>query len=1549
MSPQEQLFEHSNDGFLLVDVEGRIVEANARAMALYGFAKTDLGKLRTTALHGLDCPETSGLHDSRRDGIFVFETEHVREDGSGVDLEIRCRSVELYGQPFGAWVIRDITEHKRERARLGFFNRALKLLGGVGEAVADLRDRQALFDAVCRVATEAGGFPLAWIGVVGKDGVTIEVVASSGPAVAYLDGLRLVVSDEPQGQGPTGVALRTGRVDVSRDFESDPRLGPWRARARFHGLACSSSFPLRVGARVVGALTLYAGEREFFGSEEVGVLTRATELLAFAVGAIARDQRASLTEAELGRREQIFTAVVSNAPDGVVLYDHETGLFTEFNDAACQGLGYSREEFTRLRLVDVHEASDASRIDARVRHGLEHGSLRFEARHVTKSGELRDVLVTSRTLHFDGKDYFTAIWHDITERKATEQQLRKLSAVVEQSPSSVLITDLAGKIEYVNDAFVTNTGFTREEVIGQEPRVFDSEKTRGDAYQAMTEALARGERWQGEWITRKKDGTEAIELAVVGLLRAEEGVCGYVGVREDITARKRAEEALLVRAEQHRAILRTAMDGFWVVDPEGLLLEVNDAYCRMSGYSAEELVTMRIADLLAPDAASNVAARMRQIRAHGEYRFETRHRRKDGSVFDVEISSQHSTAGGGAFVAFLRDVSARKQQEALLRKLSLAVEQSPESIVMTDLEARIEYVNEAFVEATGYRREEVLGKNPRVLKSGSTPPSTYAEMWATLTRGEIWRGELQNRRKNGTEYLEHAIILPIRQPDGKVTNYVAVKSDRTRERGMSLELEAHREHLEALVERRTAELAAASQAKSAFLANMSHEIRTPMNAIIGMTHLLRRETSDARDAERLDKIAGAAKHLLGIINDILDFSKIEAGRMTLEPAVFSIDQVVDHVSAMLADMVDAKGLDLVVDVADVPPSLYGDGMRLGQILLNFASNGVKFTERGSVVVSGRVVAAEHDKARIRFEVRDTGIGLTRDQAASLFERFQQADVSLTRRYGGTGLGLAISRRLAHLMGGEVGVESECGAGSVFWFEASFGVRAEHVRPALALGARALVVDPGRSSAEALARILRAASVRVDVVSSTVDAEVMLARADSKGVPYELALFRPPPADGDGREVGLRLAGLHLGKPPCLVLLGRASAAAARHPAEAGFAGFAAVPCSPTNLLTALAYILHADDSLGNTLAGFVSTAEVALRPGARVLLAEDNLLNQEVALAVLRDVGLIVDIVGDGQAAVDAVAARSYDLVLMDLQMPVMDGLEATRQIRALPDRRDLPILAMTANAFDEDRSACLAAGMNDHISKPVDPEVLYRTIERWLPAGRRPTMAPTTSRHPLTPRPAAQADMVLRLAQLEEVGGLDVRAGLRAVRGDGVLYVRLLREFIGRHGGDGARLEALLASAARATDVRDEATRVAHGLKGVAATLGLRVIREQAMAVERVLRDGGPEGEVRAGVRALSGTLTEASAELSRRLGAEETQGGPVSVNRALLRAQLGALRVLVVGDDAASGDHYRTIQPAVLAVYGSAAGELTQQLADFNFAGAVATLDRLLAGDPS
>jgi len=630
----------------------------------------------------------------------------------------------------------------------------------------------------------------------------------------------------------------------------------------------------------------------------------------------------------------------------------------------------------------------------------------------------------------------------------------------------------------------------------------------------------------------------------------------------------------------------------------------------------------------------------------------------------------------------------------------------------------------------------------------------------------------------------------------------------------------------------------ATRSKSLFLANMSHEIRTPMNAIIGMSHLALKTGLTPRQHDYVQKIQRAGQHLLGIINDILDFSKIEADKLQVEHQPFELDQLLENLATLIGDKVNAKGLELVFDVApDVPASLVGDSLRLGQILINYANNAVKFTERGEVAVTVRVQGASADPRRVllHFAVRDTGIGLTDEQMRQLFQSFQQADASTTRKYGGTGLGLAISKKLAQLMGGEVGVESAVGKGATFWFTARLEIGAGE-RPSLLpspdlRGRRLMVVDDNDSARKVIAEQLRSMRFEVSTASSGAEAIALLRDAAAAGAPVEAVLldWQMPGMSGVDTAAGIRA--LALEPPPRMMMVTAYGREEVQQQARAaGIDDLLIKPVNASVLFNTLIRLLGgvANDSLLPRVAAVGTLDALATIHGARVLLAEDNELNQQVAAELLADAGMVVDIANNGREAVAMAQRAPYDIVLMDMQMPEMDGVEATRALRAIASLDALPVVAMTANAMQADRDLCTQAGMVDFVTKPIEPDELWRALLRWIPARHAAQQEIATI---AGASPGAEGGAPAPDDFPQAIPGLDMVAGLRRVLGKQPRYLAMLRGFVANQGDAAGRIDALIAAGDRAG-----AERGAHTLKGLAGNIGAGAVQFLAGELEQAL-----------------------------------------------------------------------------------------------------------------
>lgn len=779
--------------------------------------------------------------------------------------------------------------------------------------------------------------------------------------------------------------------------------------------------------------------------------------------------------------------------------------------------------------------------------------------------------------------FFSQQLRDVRAAQAVALGESRLRKVLDCAADAMLVLSADARLIYVNEQICRLLGYSKEEMLSMSRADIVAPEDAQRAHEQFAELLVTGNLRTGRTLITKDGRRVATELNAV---TSPDGQ--VVATLRDIRERQRADEELRLKA----LLLDCVSDSIFVTDLEHRITYLNEASWKSLGYTHDELMAMSVGDLDTPQYAALIAERMATIMDGRASVFESAHRCKDGRVMPVEVSARVARINDKDFViATVRDISARKQAEEQIRELSQAVEQSPENIVITDLDTKITYVNQTFLATTGYAWEEVIGQNPRMLQSGRTPAANYVALWEALKAGRAWSGELCNRRKDGSEYAEFAIISPIRDAGGEITHYVAVKEDVTEKKRMGDELERYHQHLQELVATRTQELTLATQAaeaanlaKSTFLATMSHEIRTPMNGVLGMARLLRRTPLSGQQSAFLDNIEASGEHLLAIINDILDLSKIEAGKIQLDTSDFVLAELMQQaVDLVQADAV-AKGLRLHIETTHAPQHLHGDMGRLRQAVVNYLGNAIKFTDQGTVSFGCRVLAQSENDCLLHFSVSDTGIGLAEEQRSTVFQPFEQADGTITRRFGGTGLGLAITKQIAQLMGGEAGVESVPGVGSTFWLT---------VR-------------------------LRCASAQ---------------------------------------------------------------------PAEAG----------------------------GKAPEG----AEQLLKRdhrGTRILLVEDDPINQDVARLLLEDVGLVVDIAENGAVAVGMVTQTPYALLLMDVQMPVLDGMGATRAIRLLDGKASLPILAMTANAYNEDRERYLAVGMNGFIAKPFDPDELFAAILNWLP-----------------------------------------------------------------------------------------------------------------------------------------------------------------------------------------------------------------------------------------
>jgi two-component system sensor histidine kinase/response regulator len=882
---------------------------------------------------------------------------------------------------------------------------------------------------------------------------------------------------------------------------------------------------------------------------------------------------------------------------------------------------------------------------------------------------------------------------------------------------------------------------------------------------------------------------------------------------------------------QMASLVESSDDAISSISLEGIILSWNSSAENMYGYAADEIKGSSLSILLPPDRRDELANLLERI-TRGEYihHYETARVRKDGEQVEISLTVlplKDSSGGISGALIIGRDITEYKRAQELLQQQAAAMEASMDGIAILNESGEFIHVNDAYARIHACQSsEELLTKNWESLYDEAELRTLQEGIIPALKEAGHWLGEITGKRCDGSSYPQEISLARI-----EGNGFVCVVRDITRRKQIEAELsEARDAALESV------------RMKAGFLANMSHEIRTPMNGIIGMIGLLLNTSLSDKQREFAEAISLSADTLLSIINDILDFSKIEAGKLKFETVDFNLYSTVEGTSEILAERAEAKGIELASLVfSDVPTRLRGDPGRLRQVLTNLMGNAVKFTERGEVVVTVTKESETVTHARIRFTVSDTGIGIPEERQRHLFEAFTQVDNSTTRKYGGTGLGLAISKQLVELMGGEIGFMSTSGEGSVFWFTAQFEKQRAQVASALPRkadldGVRVLIVDDNETNRKILHHQVTSWGMRSDSAGSGHDALALLRQAASVEDYYDLAILDMQMPEMDGLMLARAIKSDPLIADIKLVMLTSLSQRTdADLMREAGVAAWLTKPVKQSQLFDCLAATIAADLAPSpETMPGQSPDkqselhASAKLPPasqddqrGIRILLAEDKLINQKVALHQLGTLGYTADVVANGREVLEALEKNSYDLVLMDCQMPEMDGYRATAELRRREgSAKHTIVVAMTAHVMEGDYAKCMAAGMDDYISKPVKPEVLDAVLRRWsasLEAGAQ----------------GIETDAAAQVS-VADVMDAKVLASFRALEKSGRRGA--VRELIELFIGDALPLLDSLREAV-AQENASVLQEVAHGLKGCCAVLG---IRKMAALCEELEHRGG-------------------------------------------------------------------------------------------------------------
>lgn len=1032
------VMQHANDIILIFDADERLIEVNVRAIEQYGYTREELMGMRVQQLR-----EPGTLPDLSRqialamtpEGV-VFETIHRRKDGSTFPVEVSARRVEILGKPHLFSVVRVIEQRLSQERQIKRLASMYRVQGLISAAIMRARDTRKLFAEICRIVVEDGGFGMAWVGWYDADSGRIRPVASEGDLHGYLEDILITVDEAPTAKGTAGRAYVEGVAQVCNDIEKSSGMDVWKGKARKAGFKSQASIPVRRLGEIVCILSVYALEVDFFGKEEIRLLEEVGLNLSFGLDLLHHEDRRRTAEATLKAREEIFSAIVEQAGDSIVLVDSESLRFLEFNEAACRSLGYTRAEFSQLKVSDINAFIPEADVRGEAKQIINDGVMVFDSQHRCKDGQVRDVRVSAKKLSLHGKTLISAVWSDITERKRAELQLRKLSRAIDQAPVSVVITDLAGRIEYVNPHFTHETGYSFDEVKGQTPRLLKSGKTPEYVYKEMWGMISQGKVWRGELCNRRRNGQFNDELVVIAPVVDDEGrATHYVALKEDITERKHAESSLRAREQTLTAIFDHAETGIAYVGTGGVIVRANTRLVNMLRASAEEVVGMRV-DALLPPAEISADSFLMAINEGKLTHHDAEHPclRRDGSVFrgHVGVSSVRRMDGQPeGYVMVLDDVTDRHEAREMLLKFNSDLENrvALRTSELAERNREIQGLLDAIPDSVFLygQRGELLLEHRAVGFDAVISTAQLSQPAGKLKWEEVLRDFLKSLAAQEA-WVCGIVVREVDLGEGEQARVMELRAVRVGAQGILLVVRdiSERRRVEREVQANLERERQLSEMKTRFMSVASHEFRTPLAAAMGTVELLEEHAESISPARRHDmvvRIHRALRRLTLIMENVLTLSRADSGHMPVESRAVHAGQLVRE-AVSECEAADKGRHAFQMESRGVDPEVHTDPTILHHILSNLLGNAVRYSPEGSRIS----VDMSRDGGNLCICVGDEGIGVPEEDRHKIFEPFVRgANVG---QIAGTGLGLNIARRYAELIGGRLELMPG-GPGAVF--------------------------------------------------------------------------------------------------------------------------------------------------------------------------------------------------------------------------------------------------------------------------------------------------------------------------------------------------------------------------------------------------------------------------------------------------------------------------------------------------------------------------------------